>query len=49
MVMWELRVARLLREILAAGAKRDWDRIIDLAQELEQLAMECRDSVEDPR
>ncbi|MBA7674654.1 hypothetical protein ES703_82875 [subsurface metagenome] len=41
--MWELRVARILREILAAGAARDWDRMIELAQELEQLARECRD------
>jgi len=41
--MWELRLSRILREVLAAGAKRDWDRIIELAQELEQLARECRD------
>ncbi|GAH23378.1 unnamed protein product [marine sediment metagenome] len=41
--MWELKVARILREILAAGSKRDWDRMIELAQELEQLARECRD------
>ncbi|MBA7632783.1 hypothetical protein ES703_40341 [subsurface metagenome] len=41
--MWELKVARILREILAAGSKRDWDRMIELAQELEQLAKECRD------
>jgi len=36
-------VARILREILVAGSKRDWDRIIALAQELEQLAKECKD------
>lgn len=41
--MWELNVARILREILAAGSKRDWDRMIELAKELEQLARECRD------
>jgi len=41
--MWELKVARILREILTAGSARDWDRIIELAQELEQLAKECRD------
>jgi len=41
--MWELKVAQLLREILAAGSKRDWDKMIELAQELEQLAKECRD------
>ncbi|GAH26265.1 unnamed protein product [marine sediment metagenome] len=41
--MWELKVARILREILAAGSKRDWDRMIELAQELEELAKECRD------
>ncbi|GAH96085.1 unnamed protein product [marine sediment metagenome] len=41
--MWELRVSRILREILAAGSKRDWDRIIALAQELEELARAERD------
>ncbi|MBA7704694.1 hypothetical protein ES703_113512 [subsurface metagenome] len=41
--MWELKVARILREVLVAGSKRDWDRIIELAQELEALAKECRD------
>ncbi len=33
--MWELEVARILREILAAGACRDWDRLIELVKELE--------------
>ncbi|GAI63533.1 unnamed protein product, partial [marine sediment metagenome] len=28
---------------LAAGSKRDWERIIELAQELEQLAIDERD------
>ena len=42
-MMWELKVSRILREVLVAGSKRDWDRIIELAKELEQLAMECRD------
>ncbi len=42
-MMWELEVARILREILAAGAARDWDRMIDLAQDLEELAKDCRD------
>jgi len=41
--MWELNVSRILREILVAGSKRDWDRIIELAQELEQLANDGRD------
>jgi len=45
--MWELNVSRILREILVAGSKRDWDRIIELAQELEQLARECRDGSSD--
>jgi len=49
--MWELKVARILREILAAGAARDWDRMIELAKELEQLARSERDGnpVENPR
>ncbi|MBA7654534.1 hypothetical protein ES703_62414 [subsurface metagenome] len=41
--MWKLEIARIMREILVAGSKRDWDRIIELAHELEQLAQECRD------
>ncbi len=41
--MWELTVARILREVLAAGAARDWDKIIGLGKELEQLAREIRD------
>jgi len=41
--MWELKVARILREILVAGAKRDWDKMIELAKELEQLAIDERD------
>ncbi|MBA7681525.1 hypothetical protein ES703_89865 [subsurface metagenome] len=41
--MWELRVARILREILVAGAARDWDKMIELAKELEQLAIDERD------
>ncbi|GAI31440.1 unnamed protein product [marine sediment metagenome] len=36
--MWELTVARILREILVAGSARDWDKMIELAQELEELA-----------
>ncbi|GAI78986.1 unnamed protein product, partial [marine sediment metagenome] len=27
-----------LREVLAAGAARNWDKMIELAQELEELA-----------
>ncbi|MBA7671630.1 hypothetical protein ES703_79790 [subsurface metagenome] len=41
--MWELELSRILREILAAGAARNWDRIIELARELEQLAIDERD------
>ncbi|MBA7707010.1 hypothetical protein ES703_115871 [subsurface metagenome] len=41
--MWELKVARILREILVAGSARNWDKIIELAQELEQLAKEFKD------
>jgi len=41
--MWELKVADILREVLAAGAARDWDKMIGLARELEELAKECRD------
>jgi hypothetical protein len=45
--MWELKVelkvARILREVLMAGSARDWDKMIELAQELEQLAKEWRD------
>ncbi|GAI88997.1 unnamed protein product [marine sediment metagenome] len=41
--VWELKVSRILREVLVAGSKRDWDRIIELTKELEELARECRD------
>jgi len=41
--MWQLKLSHILREVLIAGAARDWDRMIELAQELEQLAKECRD------
>ncbi|GAH22191.1 unnamed protein product [marine sediment metagenome] len=41
--MWELKVANILREVLAAGSRRDWDRIIELAKELEELARAERD------
>ena len=40
--MWELKLSRILREILAAGAKRNWDKMIELAKELEQLAIDER-------
>lgn len=46
--MWELRLADILREILAAGSVRNWDRIIELAQELDELAR-SRKAVLDPR
>ena len=38
-----MTVARILREVLAAGAKRDWDKMIELAKELEELAIDERD------
>ena len=36
-------LSRILREILAAGSARDWDKLIELAKELDELAKECRD------
>jgi len=36
-------LSRILRELLPAGAKRDYDRMIELAKELEQLAKSERD------
>ena len=41
-------LSRILREILAAGSSRDWDKMIELAKELEQLAMACRKAATDP-
>jgi len=38
MQQYTSELARILREILAAGSARDWDRMIELAEELEQLA-----------
>jgi len=42
-------LSRILREILAAGSVRDWDKLIELAKELDELARAGRDgnSVED--
>lgn len=40
--MWELELSRILREVLAAGAARNWAKIIELAQELEKLAIDER-------
>ena len=50
--MWELDVARILREVLAAGSARDWDKMIALAKELEELArkvavMEVQTQIQD--
>ncbi|MBA7658247.1 hypothetical protein ES703_66196 [subsurface metagenome] len=36
-------LARILRELLPAGAKRDYDRMLELAQDIEKLAMASRD------
>lgn len=36
-------LSRILREVLPAGAKRDYDRVIELAKDLEKLAMAARD------
>jgi len=35
-------LARILRELLPAGAKRDYGRMIELAKDLEELAMAAR-------
>jgi len=36
-------LARILRELLATGSKRDFDKMLELAKDIEQLAKECRD------
>ena len=36
-------LSRILRELLPAGAKKDYDRMLDLAKDIEQLAMASRD------
>jgi len=36
-------LARILRELLFAGAKRDWDKMLELAKDIEQLVMTSRD------
>ena len=35
-------LSRILRELLSAGAKRDYDRMIELAKDIEQLAAASR-------
>jgi len=36
-------LARILRELLAAGAKRDWEKMLELANDIEQLVSISRD------
>jgi len=36
-------LARILRELLAAGAKRDYGRMLELAKDLERLVAASRD------
>jgi len=40
-------LSRILRELLPAGAKRDYDRMIELAKDIEQLAIASRDGSSD--
>ncbi len=49
MVMWELVLSRILREVLTAGAARNWDEMVRLAKELEQLAIDERDGNPDEK
>lgn len=35
---WEMKMADILREVLTAGSRHDWDEIIGLAAELDELA-----------
>jgi len=36
-------LSRILRELLAAGSKRDIEKMLELAKDLEKLAMIARD------
>jgi len=36
-------LARILRALLVAGAKRDYARMLELAKDIEQLAVASRD------
>lgn len=36
-------LARILRDLLAAGSARDRDKLLELANDIEQLAEECGD------
>ena len=40
-------LSRILRELLPAGAKRDYDRMLELAKDIEQLVMTSRDGSPD--
>lgn len=46
--MWELDLARILREILTAGSRRDWDKMIELANELADFARAASKAAKDP-
>lgn len=36
-------LARILRELLPAGSKREWDKMLELAKDLENLVIAARD------
>ena len=43
---WEMKMADILREVLVAGSRRNWDGIIGLAKELDELAR-CQKAILD--
>ncbi|MBA7672521.1 hypothetical protein ES703_80698 [subsurface metagenome] len=40
-------LARILRELLPAGAKKDYDRMLELANDIENLVIAARDGSPD--
>ncbi|MBA7688276.1 hypothetical protein ES703_96755 [subsurface metagenome] len=40
-------LARILRELLAAGSRQDWDKMLELAKDIERLAVASRDGSSD--
>ena len=40
---YEAELARILRALLVAGSKRDWEKLLELANDIENLVIAARD------
>jgi len=40
---YEAELARILKELLPAGSRQDWDKMLELAMDIENLVIAARD------